>query len=194
MSDSTNINQLPTESTSGGSINPPPPALQNAISQDDQAPVPGIDNSQVMALDNSTIQQIVNGIQKANATGSTSLPSRDIQMSDEAYLTDAQQNINYIPAEKKYDLEINQNEEEVVEQFNYHKNNEQWYDDYYEMFKIPILILILFFLFQVPVVKKTFTNTFPFFVKEDGNLKLNGMLLYSAFFGSIYFLLNKLLF
>jgi len=189
MADSTNINQLPTEPASGGSINPLPQHQPNST----QIPTEAMDNSQVMALDNSTIQQIVNGIQKATSTGSTALPSRDIPFSDESYTTDAQQNINYVPEEKKYDLDIKENEDEVIQQYKNYKNNEQWYEQYYNLLQTPLLIAILFFLFQIPVVKKTFVTNLPFFVKADGNLNLNGMIVYSLLFASIYFSFSKLL-
>ena len=185
MSDSTSINQLPTDT----SINPGPPTNQPEAS----APGSSTEANSLMALDNTTIQHIVNGIQKANATGSTSLPSRDIPQSMEPITNDPQQNINYVPQEEKYNLEIEETEDQVLNNYNYKKQNENWYEDYYDIFQTPILVAILFFLFQIPVVKKTFVNNLPFVVNGDGNMNLNGMLIYSFLFGSIFFLFSKLI-
>ena len=179
MTDSTSINELPTDPTSGGTINPQP-----SIN-------PTTEGSSMMALDNSTIQQIVNGIQKATSSGSTSLPSRDIPNSGEEITTDPHANIDYIPKNEKYELDQEEDEEIITNNYNNNQKNENIIEEYYEMFKIPILLAILFFIFQLPVIKQLILKNMQYLAKADGNFNLNGLIFYSLLFGSSYFLLNN---
>ena len=70
MSDTTNILDLPTDPAGGGNIT----ITSSEIKQPSQNGGAGI------SLDQTTISQIVNGLQQASITGSTQLPSRDISM------------------------------------------------------------------------------------------------------------------
>ena len=186
MTDSTSITQLPIDPANGGSINP--------ISQpNDPMQSSNADTSRVMALDNSTIQQIVNVIQKAATSGSTALPSRDIPQTTENIMNDPNSNINYIPKEQKYDLDPEEDEEEITYTYNKNQKQNMNLEYYYEILQIPILISILFFLFQIPVVKKLILINLPFLSKTDGNMNLHGLLFYSVLFGVCYFVLSILI-
>ena len=175
MTDTTNITQLPTDPTNGGSMNP--------ISTNSN-------NNQLMALDNSTIQQIVNGIQKAAASGSTALPSRDIPQNTNDIMNDPISNTNYIPKEQKYDLGSEEDEDNITYKHEQEQKQERSLEYYYELLQIPFLIAILFFLFQLPIVKQLILTNLPFLSKPDGNMNLNGMLFSSILFGAIYFFLG----
>jgi len=175
MTDTTNITQLPTDPTNGGSMNP--------ISTNSN-------NNQLMALDNSTIQQIVNGIQKAAASGSTALPSRDIPQNTNEIMNDPISNTNYIPKEQKYDLGSEEDEDNITYKHEQEQKQERSLEYYYELLQIPFLIAILFFLFQLPIVKQLILTNLPFLSKPDGNMNLNGMLFSSILFGAIYFFLG----
>ena len=77
MGDSTSIMDLPTDPVGGGNIS-------NNIS------LKASESQATMNLDQSTINQIVNSLQQASASGSTLLPSRDIPMNTNNISTDAQ--------------------------------------------------------------------------------------------------------
>ncbi len=49
------------------------------------------------SLDQTTISQIVNGLQQASVNGATKLPSRDIPMTTSGHNTDPQIQPNYVP-------------------------------------------------------------------------------------------------
>jgi len=53
------------------------------------------------SLDQTTISQIVNGLQQASYSGATQLPSRDIPMNTSEHNIDPQIQPNYIPQPKK---------------------------------------------------------------------------------------------
>ena len=90
MSDSTSILDLPTDPVGGGNIS-------NNINMKIQEPSNKTQATTGMTLDQTTISQIVNGLQQASLTGSTQLPSRDIPMTTAGYSTDQQINPNYVP-------------------------------------------------------------------------------------------------
>jgi hypothetical protein len=84
MSDTTNILELPSEPLSNIPIN-------NNNSSSGQAHSP-------VTLDQSTISQIVSGLQQASSTGITQLPSRDLPRNTESIVQDPHVQTNYIPS------------------------------------------------------------------------------------------------
>ena len=86
----TNINDLPTDPTGGGSISGNVSLVASEATQNHP--------SSEISLDQSTISQIVNGLQQASATGVTGLPSRDIPRSTEGLTHDPQIQPNYVPS------------------------------------------------------------------------------------------------
>jgi hypothetical protein len=97
----TNINDLPTDSSTGGSISGNISLAINETNQNQNNMVPPPQTTQgfgsQLTLDQSTISQIVNGLQQASISGATSLPSRDIPLQTEQLTSDVQVQPNYIP-------------------------------------------------------------------------------------------------
>ena len=94
MSESTSILDLPTDPVGGGNIsnNISISASENLAIQTQQQSQSG-----GLSLDQTTISQIVSGLQQASLTGSTQLPSRDIPMSTSGITTDPYVQPNYVP-------------------------------------------------------------------------------------------------
>ena len=93
MSDinTTSINDLPTDPSGGGSVGGNVSLVINETAGTNnmvQSSQPTASNS--LSLDQSTISQIVNGLQQASLAGATSLPSRDIPLHTEQLTKDAQ--------------------------------------------------------------------------------------------------------
>ena len=97
MSDSlnttTSIMDLPTDPANGGSMNNN--INLNASEQLSQSN--SQNNASSISLDQTTINQIVNGLQQATVTGSTQLPSRDIPMTTNNLTHDVSIQPNFIP-------------------------------------------------------------------------------------------------
>jgi hypothetical protein len=97
MSDSVNtttsIMDLPTDPANGGSMNNN--INLNASETLQQSNMKN--NSSSINLDQSTINQIVNGLQQASVTGATQLPSRDIPMNTNNLTNDMSIQPNFIP-------------------------------------------------------------------------------------------------
>jgi hypothetical protein len=188
MSDSTSILDLPTDSFQNNQNNN---NNNNNNNNDEQSSVP----KEGLSLDQTTISQIVNGLQQATLTGVTKLPSRDIPMSTSGHNTDPQIQPNYVP-------EIPQNNIDYIKNFeqssdiinNYNSNNKMTnsLDDMYNDIQIPFLLSILYFLFQLPFFKKFLYKYFPYIYSNDGNQNINGLLFTSVLFGSFFYSITKI--
>jgi len=66
-------------------------------------------------------------------------------------------------------------------------------EELYNTLQIPIILAVLFFLFQLPVIKKYEFNYAPFAFTGDGNWNVSGIVLNSIAFSAIYYVLQKIL-
>jgi hypothetical protein len=185
----TSINDLPTDPSGGGSVGGNVSLVINETSGTNnmvQSSQPGPSNS--LSLDQITISQIVNGLQQASLAGATSLPSRDIPLHTEQLTKDAQIQPNYIPPPSK-DY-INETDDDIN---NYYKTEkmDNSLDSLYDELQAPLLLAVLYFLFQLPIFKKSVFKYLPFLCHTDGNYNFNGLLFSCALFGFIYYSLSK---
>ena len=170
----TSINDLPTDPAAGGSIGGNINLVINeTVGTNNQMNNPGPLNSQ-LSLDQTTISQIVNGLQQASLAGATSLPSRDIPLHTEQLTTDVQIQPNYVPQPQTRDY-INDSDDDIN---NYYKNERQQnsLDSIYDELQAPLLLAVLYFLFQLPFFKKNIFKYLPFFCHTDGNYNFNGLI------------------
>jgi hypothetical protein len=185
----TSINDLPTDPAAGGSIGGNVNLVINeTVGTNNQMNNPQPKNSQ-LSLDQITISQIVNGLQQASLAGATSLPSRDIPLHTEQLTTDVQIQPNYVPPPQTRDY-INESDDDIS---NYYKNERQQnsLDSIYDELQGPLLLAVLYFLFQLPFFKKNIFKYLPFFCHTDGNYNFNGLIFTCALFGFIYYSLSK---
>jgi hypothetical protein len=92
---------------------------------------------------------------------------------------------NYIQEEDNMDDIIYRN----IRKTEYRNNVEMWIDE----LQIPLMVAILYFLFQLPFVKKLLHEYLPFLYYLDGNMNINGYIIVSVFFGILYYVLCKIL-
>ena len=187
-SDSTSIMDLPTDPVGGGSI-----GGNISLSANEKiGPGPGSGIPGGVYLDQTTIQQIVNGLQQASSTGATQLPSRDIPRNTDSIMQDPQVQQNYIPpaSTKDYITEEEDNED-IINNYNKNEKYGDSLDQLYDEIQIPLLIAVLYFLFQLPIFKRYLYRFFPVLFSKDGNVNLYGFIFTSAFFGMLYYLLSK---
>jgi hypothetical protein len=190
MSDTTSILDLRTDPIGGGNS-----IVNNNISLTATEQPSQPQNMVAQTLDEKTISQIVNGIQQASASGSTLLPSRDIPMTTTNIINDAQTQPNYIPMPmQNQNIDYIDNYEETSEMIeNYNRSVQQnnTMEDIYNEFQTPLLLAVLYFLFQLPFIRKILFSYIPFLFSEDGNLNINGFLFKSVLFGLIFYVLDK---
>lgn len=196
MSGTTNINDLRTDPVGNNQNNIVLNASESAFNAQGQGQggqggqaqtTPGIN------LDESTINQIVNGIQQAGLNGLTQLSSRDIPMNPSSISTDAQVQPNYVPPVNNHIDYIDENEETaaMIDQYNKRTNREHSVDDIYNELQVPLLLSVLYFLFQLPFLRKILYKNIPMLFSTDGNLNTNGLVFKSVLFGIAYYSLDK---
>ena len=190
MSDSTSILDLPTDPVGGGSI-----SNNISISATESMPNQMPSNNGSLSLDQSSITQLVTGLQQAIITGATQLPSRDIPINTTALSNDPQIQPNYVPPPPQNHEDYIRDYEQTSDMINnYNKNvdRQSSLDDMYNEIQTPLLLAVLYFLFQLPFFRKFLFRYLPFLFSNDGNLNLNGFIFTSILFGLTYHALNKL--
>jgi hypothetical protein len=193
MSDYTSILDLPTDPVGGGNItnNISLTATENNVVQRQNSQQS--QNGAGVSLDQTTINQIVSGLQQASITGITQLPSRDIPMVTTDHSTDPHVQPNYVPPPQN-NIDYIKNLEQTDDIINDYNNNYQRQnslDDIYNEIQTPLLLAVLYFLFQLPFFKNFLFGYFPVLFSKDGNFNINGFLFTSILFGLLFYALNK---
>jgi hypothetical protein len=150
--------------------------------------------SNALSLDQSTINQIVSGLQQASVNGATQLPSRDIPMTTTEYSNDPQVQPNYVPTKNTMYIDSYEKPEEIVEDYNRRVSKENTLDNFYNELQTPLFLSVLYFLFQLPFFKKILFTYLPFLFSTDGNYNIYGFLFTSILFGSTSYFFNKIFF
>ena len=186
MSNSTNINELPLHPAGSGNTNDNISFVMNDTAAS---------STQSVSLDQTTINQIVSGLQQASATGVTQLPSRDIPRSTENIVRDPQIQPNYIQPPTRIDYIKNDanNSDEIIEKYIKTETNEQQFDTLYDKFQTPLLLSVLYFIFQLPILKKFLFTYIPMLFSKDGNININGLAFMSIMYGSCYFTITNIM-
>lgn len=187
----TSINDLPTDPSGGGSVGGNIGLVVSELGQHASMSMPqpqNTPNSQ-LTLDQNTISQIVNGLQQASLSGATTLPSRDIPLNSEQLTSDPQVQPNYIPQPTTRDY-INEADDNIDDYYR-SENRQNSLDSLYDELQAPLLLAVLYFLFQLPFFKKFVFKYLPFFCHGDGNYNFNGLIFTCSLFGFIYYSLSK---
>ena len=187
---STNNNQMSTSSytqllPTGGGANTSNPIMQNS-------PLTMENSQQSNAPPN--YNELISQIQKASVYGTTALPSRDIPMDPVKVANDVQSQPNYIPPPQFQEDYIKNS---ITPQNLLATNSKQTkydanFDKLYGELQLPLIIALLFFLFQLPIVKQYNKKMLPFLFKTDGNPTLYGYIANSVLFASMIYVLLKL--
>lgn len=135
--------------------------------------------------------QLMNELSEASIKGATTLPVRDIPTQTIHNTLDEQTMPNYVPIEN--DKFINSSDENVVNYYNRRVTRDERMDKIYEEIQTPLLLSILFFLFQLPIFRNTMFKLFPFMFSKDGNANIQGYFGFSLIFGIFYYFINKLM-
>lgn len=110
-------------------------------------------------------------------TPSTELPARDIPRDTVNHVTDPQITPNYVPSKQQ----------EYIEQqpVHYQAPTQSKMDKLFEEFKLPILLSVLYFIFQMPSVHSFIIRVFPS-IAHAGELTTLGVIVKSIIFGLSY--------
>ena len=134
------------------------------------------------------MNQFISSIQKASQEGALALPQRDIPTSQNHITQDQQIQANYIPSHLSNGDYINQyqpiSKDEMLRRASITTHTQ---DDFYNDLQFPLLIFILYFIFNLPFVRKNIFTYLPVFFNKDGNLTGGGHLFHGIVFSVICF-------
>ena len=205
MSDTTNLADLPSDPSLGGGQNV---VLQTTDKPTTYDPNVGISSANASVSgstnpnsnsnnDSSEIQEqkmmneLISGIQQASANGGTGLPSRDIP-TNTVHFADDQVKPNYVPQQEQSDYIHNTDtEQDILARRVKNQNSRDSLEILYDEFQIPIIIGLLYFIFQLPIVKSKVLAILPSLFNKDGNPNLTGYIINSVFFGLAYYIISK---
>jgi hypothetical protein len=190
--DTTSIYDLPTDPASGGSIGGNINLIANEKNSNNTNTNININEpSNNISLDQNTINQIVNGLQYASSTGATVLASRDIPRNTLPITQDPNIQPNYIAPDNNKYIDENIPNDEIEDNYNNIVKSSNSLDKLYDEIQIPLLLIVLYFVFQLPIFKITLFKYLPFLCNTDGNMNLNGLLFTSISYGIIYYVLSQ---
>jgi hypothetical protein len=184
MSTSTKLSELPVGNNVSMNISEGAP--ENTIVQAPTQQPLALPQQPPYAMPNDMVSEIVSGVRASN--GATLLPSRDIPMDTTQLTSDQHMQPNYVPDEhssdyiKQYDdfTTLAQQQKDIAD-------NDARMESLYESLQLPLLVGVLFFLFQLPFVRKQLFVRVPSLFLRDGQPKMSGFLvLTSLFVGTTY--------
>lgn len=204
MSDSTSILDLPTDPLGGANLSNnlninATEINNNMMNQNMNQNINQNMNKEninsSLSLDQTTINQIVNGLQQASVVGATQLPSRDIPMTTQNITQDPHIQPNYIPPVSTHNqdyIKNYENNDDIINSYNKNMNRNNSLDEMYNEIQTPLLLALLYFLLQLPFFKKQLFTYFPILFNVDGNYNIYGYLFSSILFGMLFYLLTRI--
>lgn len=202
MNDTTSLDDLPTNPTSGGS------GEQNIVLQTTENtgvynPTVGPSNDPTVGPTNApdsqgiaeqkVMNEVVTGIQQASASGATGLPSRDIP-TNTVHFADEQIQPNFVPQKEQEDyIQNTDTEQDILARRGRNQGSRDSLEILYDEFQIPIIIGLLYFIFQLPIVRSKMLAILPALFNKDGNPNLTGYIMNSLSFGVLYYTISKVL-
>ena len=104
------------------------------------------------------------------------------------FRSDEQIKPNFIPKESPIDYIANHDTaQDIIRNNMKTQNNMDYAEKIYQEFQMPILVAILFFLYQLPAVKKYIHKIIPSLFNKDGNPNFYGYIFNSIFFAMMYY-------
>ena len=149
---------------------------------------------QSQATPDMNVNEFIGGLQRATASGMTALPIRDVPRNTESVVSDEQTMPNYVPkAPHDYIREHHENTQSFLQHHERLTNRGESIDVLYETLQVPILLAILYFTFQLPIMRKYLLMYLPSIFNKDGNHNLSGLLFISILFSCTYYGINFVL-
>jgi len=195
MEGTTSLGELPLSTSQNSNI----PVVQseniqisNPLQQQISSRETDINNSSTQNQTVESYNELIQGLQSASQQGQTALPDRNIPQETTNITNDESIQPNYIPASKSENYIDNLVSSEEV--LNYNENLEKKnynIENIYQELHQPILIAVLYFLFQLPIIQKYLYKIIPALFKSDGNPNIYGYIINSLLFGIIFYFLLK---
>ena len=202
----TNINDLPssqniTSNQNNISINTIDNQMPNQMSNQMPNQMPNQMSNQMPNSNNeipktqNDYNEMILQLQMAKNNNATNLPSRDIpsNINNSNITTDEKIKPNYIDNNDEKYINNLETQESVINTNNNAENFNNKLDYIYNELQIPIVLSILYFIFQLPNTKMFFYKVFPFFYMKDLNLNLYGSFAISLIFAILFYFIFKII-
>jgi hypothetical protein len=204
MSDTTSIDDLPLSSQTpsnsyggnggGAPLIYSPNVAGDPLSSHGPTQIPG-----------NVMNEVMHGVQRASANGMTMIPTRDIPMNPNSFTHDDQARPNYVPQPQSMSdshggggggggdyIKDHTSMESIVRANARQSNQLDTIESIYYDLQMPILIGVLYFIFQMPVFRAQLLHFLPSLFGEDGNFKIMGLTATSAMFAGTFFVIMKI--
>ena len=143
-------------------------------------------------LDTASMNELVSNIQQASSSGLLDLPNRDVPMNTAPMTQDEQVKPNYVPETKDYikDFESNEN---ILKKHLKEENKSGTLDVLFQETHLFIILGVLYFFFQMPIINKTMMKHVSFCFFHDGNLNFKGYIYKTVGFVGIFYTICQIL-
>lgn len=130
-----------------------------------------------------------------------SLPARDIPQEQSALTQDPQIKPNYVPPVSEsvqktaeYMKQYDSLNEQKIKSHHEQKAKEAAVDDWMDKLQLPVLVGLLFFIFQMPIIDTMIFQKLAFLsiYQPDGNFNTNGLIFRSLLFGLCFMALQSI--
>lgn len=184
--------------TKNESINEPTSQIMNQNPNPNQNPNSNMNFNQEtnnVVQNNPNYNELISQLQKASNQGVTQLPSRDIPMNPTQNANDVEIKPNFVPPPPSHEdyIQNMQTPDELVNQNNRQMNYQNNLEQFYSEIQLPLIVSLLYFIFQLPYFRQFIKKMLPSLFKNDGNMNLYGFFFNSALFGILFFIINKLI-
>lgn len=196
MTDSTTIDSLPMANNVNMNVTNTPVQQTTEANNTNEMQARSVEQPTVVKQPAIAPSKVNNTIVRAldEVPGNTmQLPSRDIPMETSNIVQDEQVKPNYIPNQNVPEyIEEKDTYDSMIEQNKKNQNAQDTTEQIYEELQFPILVAVVYFLFQLPAVQKKFVTYLPSLFERDGSMSLGGYLTKSISFGGIIYLALKI--
>lgn len=182
--ETTSIQELPTTQNA--------PSNQVAVQQQGQSGQPGQQGHQQggpsTAHPPNELNNIIAGLQKAASNGATELPTRDRPMQTNQVMMDQNIKPDYVPEQPSVDYIQNYNTQQAqLQQLQQDKQRTLNLSYVMDELQLPIIVGLLFYIFQMPYTSSILQKYLTFMFKTDGHYNQVGYISVSVLFGAIYY-------
>ena len=142
-------------------------------------------------LSKESINQIITGLKEASVNDMTSLPNRDIPIKNDHIMQDENIKPNFVPENTNKYINEENSFEAMLNRSKQQEKEINTINLVYRELQTPLLVMLLFFMFQLPYLRKIMAKNASFLFKKDGNENLYGYVIKTLLFGLAFFTINK---
>ena len=190
----TKLSELPNPNQNSGlnniSMNTNEINIQNNPQNNQQNMIETNTQNHIINNNQNNYNELIGQLQTASSKGSTQLPSKHIPMINNN--NDPSATNNYIPPTEATDyIENNINQNNLIDKDNKKTTFNISFEKLYNEIQIPIIIGIVYFMFQLPYFKKSLHKMLPILFNKDSNLNNKGIAFNAIIFSIVCYILNK---